>query len=440
MEFGWRRALRGKIDMRLLLEAAGTPGNVCVTDLVRRLGRGFRLEDQVRGAAREGAGELQPHDLAPPVHSLTRLPRATRRPRRLRPLRSRRSRGWTALLRRRLLRSQAARWPCRCVGWRGQSGRGDRWPCRCVGRRRCRLAPHVSFLISHVLLFSPHLLQSAILWAMAGWGSEEYKSGPAHNAAWLPAFALLLGEQAGAGAAAGGAAPPSAAAESAMSNRAKAVAMLASVRDLWMQRSHQLGRAARHYERAAQLLTSQSVFTAPVAPPEALPEVPAGRWVTATAPARVDLAGGWSDTPPITFEAAPLADDAAAASASAAGSSGGDANAGRSLESIAARGGGFVVNVALQVRTGAVAAVHPPRARGPELAVLLLLPLSLSPGGRPPAARHARPPHCNRLGHAQDRHPDALRLLGGRAACRGGARALRRRRGGRCRGPRRGRL
>lgn len=48
IEFGWRRALRGKIDMRLLLETASTPGNVCVTDLVRRLGRGFRLEDQVR--------------------------------------------------------------------------------------------------------------------------------------------------------------------------------------------------------------------------------------------------------------------------------------------------------------------------------------------------------------------------------------------------------
>ncbi len=30
--------------------------------------------------------------------------------------------------------------------------------------------------------------------------------------------------------------------------------------------------------------------------------VPAGQWVYAEAPARVDLAGGWSDTPPITYE------------------------------------------------------------------------------------------------------------------------------------------
>jgi hypothetical protein len=48
VEFGWRRALRGKIDMRLLLEATAQPGNVCVTDLVRRLGRGFLAEEQVR--------------------------------------------------------------------------------------------------------------------------------------------------------------------------------------------------------------------------------------------------------------------------------------------------------------------------------------------------------------------------------------------------------
>ena len=26
------------------------------------------------------------------------------------------------------------------------------------------------------------------------------------------------------------------------------------------------------------------------------------KWVTATCPARMDLSGGWSDTPPITYE------------------------------------------------------------------------------------------------------------------------------------------
>ena len=27
-----------------------------------------------------------------------------------------------------------------------------------------------------------------------------------------------------------------------------------------------------------------------------------GAWVTAECPARIDIAGGWSDTPPITYE------------------------------------------------------------------------------------------------------------------------------------------
>jgi len=31
-------------------------------------------------------------------------------------------------------------------------------------------------------------------------------------------------------------------------------------------------------------------------------QVPIGQWVTAEAPARIDLSGGWSDTPPICFE------------------------------------------------------------------------------------------------------------------------------------------
>jgi len=29
---------------------------------------------------------------------------------------------------------------------------------------------------------------------------------------------------------------------------------------------------------------------------------PLNKWVTAECPARVDVAGGWSDTPPVTYE------------------------------------------------------------------------------------------------------------------------------------------
>ena len=36
----------------------------------------------------------------------------------------------------------------------------------------------------------------------------------------------------------------------------------------------------------------------------ARPPVPVGAWVTAEAPARMDLAGGWTDTPPVCFERA----------------------------------------------------------------------------------------------------------------------------------------
>lgn len=31
-------------------------------------------------------------------------------------------------------------------------------------------------------------------------------------------------------------------------------------------------------------------------------QVPAGVWVEALSPARIDLAGGWTDTPPICYE------------------------------------------------------------------------------------------------------------------------------------------
>ena len=62
-------------------------------------------------------------------------------------------------------------------------------------------------------------------------------------------------------------------------------------------------RASRHYEKAGQILTRRAVATAkqfingtPCDPPAI------GQTVTAMAPARVDLAGGWSDTPPIAYE------------------------------------------------------------------------------------------------------------------------------------------
>ena len=62
-------------------------------------------------------------------------------------------------------------------------------------------------------------------------------------------------------------------------------------------------RAARHYERAGQILTRMSVATARTfIQGVSYPVPPLNGPVTVMAPARIDLAGGWSDTPPQSFE------------------------------------------------------------------------------------------------------------------------------------------
>ena len=145
---------------------------------------------------------------------------------------------------------------------------------------------------------------SLLLWHVAGWGDNNCRSGPAFNKAWAPAFAWLQGgEVREAGAVQRG-------------DRPHAVRTMRRLREQWLHSAHLVGRVARHYERAAQLLVAQSVYTAPVMPPKAaavvaaadplvpgsaacaegIVRVPVDVWVEATAPARVDLAGGWSDT------------------------------------------------------------------------------------------------------------------------------------------------
>ena len=65
-------------------------------------------------------------------------------------------------------------------------------------------------------------------------------------------------------------------------------------------------RGARHYESAAQILIRHATMTArqfislTQPAPGSLP--PASTWFIAETAARIDLAGGWSDTPPITYE------------------------------------------------------------------------------------------------------------------------------------------
>ncbi|CAL1547211.1 unnamed protein product [Lymnaea stagnalis] len=106
------------------------------------------------------------------------------------------------------------------------------------------------------------------------------RSGPAGNVSWRKAFSYL---EAG--------------------NFSQGVSAMAKEREKWLGRPDLLIRAARHYEGAAQILIRQAVMTAKkffVSGEGTLPLM--NKWVQADCPARIDMSGGWSDTPPITYE------------------------------------------------------------------------------------------------------------------------------------------
>ncbi|XP_028307471.1 L-fucose kinase [Gouania willdenowi] len=116
--------------------------------------------------------------------------------------------------------------------------------------------------------------------ALTAAGKGGLRSGPAANQAWSSAYILLdKGDLRG------------------------GVSALANQRQRWLNRPELLLRAARHYEGAGQVLLRREVMSSQrficigqaVAPPP-------GQWQEVECPARLDLAGGWSDTPPITFE------------------------------------------------------------------------------------------------------------------------------------------
>ncbi|XP_074055473.1 L-fucose kinase isoform X2 [Macrotis lagotis] len=111
-------------------------------------------------------------------------------------------------------------------------------------------------------------------------GHGGLRSGPAANQDWALAFQYLE-----------------------KGDVARGVEELARERTKWLARPALLVRNARHYERAEQILIRQAVMSAcrfvttgSVEPP------PHGHWVMVECPARVDFSGGWTDTPPITYE------------------------------------------------------------------------------------------------------------------------------------------
>ncbi|KAF7224958.1 L-fucose kinase [Nothobranchius furzeri] len=118
-----------------------------------------------------------------------------------------------------------------------------------------------------------------VLVCMAG-GKGGLRSGPAANEAWSSAYILLE-----------------------KGNLKGGVQALATERGRWLSRPDLLVRAARHYEGAGQVLhrlavmSSQSFISIGKGEAQAI-----GVWQEVDCPARLDLAGGWSDTPPIAFE------------------------------------------------------------------------------------------------------------------------------------------
>lgn len=117
-----------------------------------------------------------------------------------------------------------------------------------------------------------------VLVGMAG-GRGGLRSGPAANQAWSSAYLLLEQELRG------------------------GVQALAAQREHWLSRPDLLVRAARHYEGASQVLLRKAVMSSHKfisIGQDKLP--PLGEWHQVECPARLDLAGGWSDTPPIAFE------------------------------------------------------------------------------------------------------------------------------------------
>ncbi|XP_059191686.1 L-fucose kinase [Centropristis striata] len=118
-----------------------------------------------------------------------------------------------------------------------------------------------------------------VLVCMAG-GRGGLRSGPAANEAWSSAYSLLE--------------------EGDLRGGVKA---LATQRDNWLSRPDLLVRAARHYEGAGQVLLRKAVMSSQRFISIGQGEVPPlEKWQEVECPARLDLAGGWSDTPPIAFE------------------------------------------------------------------------------------------------------------------------------------------
>ncbi|CAF1213343.1 unnamed protein product [Rotaria magnacalcarata] len=119
---------------------------------------------------------------------------------------------------------------------------------------------------------------------MAGGDRAGLRSGPYLNREWK--YALLMFEE---------------------GKYVLGIQHLIKQRQLWIDRPDLLIRAARHYDGATQTLIKQGVLTCrskcSVNDSDILSlSQPKYRQVTVECPVRLDLSGGWTDTPPICYE------------------------------------------------------------------------------------------------------------------------------------------
>jgi len=88
-------------------------------------------------------------------------------------------------------------------------------------------------------------------------------------------------------------------------NIAAGVASMAKQRKQWLSSPDALIRAARHYESAAQILIRMAVMTvSEIINVKKNPsiELSNSKWIKVETAARMDISGGWTDTPPVTYE------------------------------------------------------------------------------------------------------------------------------------------
>ncbi|XP_074644571.1 L-fucose kinase-like [Tubulanus polymorphus] len=112
-------------------------------------------------------------------------------------------------------------------------------------------------------------------------GKGGLRSGPAGNHRWSKAFQILE-----------------------KGDIILGVKAMAEERQNWLKQPSLLVRAARHYEGAAQILVRHATATARkfINVSKSSTPFPKDKWLVVECCARVDIAGGWSDTPPITYE------------------------------------------------------------------------------------------------------------------------------------------